>query len=265
VPTRQRLDDAALLDLVGEVMGVLDIDELGHAMLETLRRAVPSKWASLNEVGPDRVVAITAPRIEDHWFALFAELAHENPLYQRWVQTRDGRAYRFSDVTTREALEATRLYQDFYVPLGVRHQIAFTLPDSSDQVLAIALSRGDHDYSDAERDFLNRARPFLIQAYRNALAHAELRRGPAGALADALGAQGLTPREVEVLRLVALAGSNRHIGNRLGVSERTVQKHLENAYRKLGVTGRSEAADRAWELAASWKAQARSNPRRQEG
>lgn len=241
-------DVETLLDLVGEIMGLLDLEELRDGLLQALLRAVPSKWASLNEIGPDRVTAVAAPDLEQHWFDRFSELGHENPLYQRWVRTLDGRAYRFSDVTTREELEATRLYREVYVPLGVKEQIAFTLPDISDQLVAIALSRGDCDYSDGERDFLNRARPFVIQAYRNAIAHSRAREQASPISKAVLVAHGLTKREAEVLRLIAIGGSNRDVGSHLGVSSRTVQKHLERIFRKLDVTTRSEAAARAWEL-----------------
>lgn len=230
-------------------MGLLDLEELREGVLNALLRAVPSRWASLNEIGPDRVVAVAAPDLEEKWLTLFGELGHENPLYQRWVRTLDGRAYRFSDVTTREELEATRLYQELYVPLEVKEQIAFTLPDVGEQLVAIALSRSDRDYSDGERDFLDRARPFIIQAYRNAIAHSKTREHSAAALDAALVQDGLTAREAEVLRHVALGGSNRDVGARLGVSDRTVQKHLERVFRKLDVSTRSAAAARAWELA----------------
>ncbi len=62
-------------------------------------------------------------------------------------------------------------------------------------------------------------------------------------------AEGLTKREAQVLRLIALGRSNADAATQLGLSDRTVQKHLENAFPKLGVATRSEAAGRAWELA----------------
>jgi DNA-binding CsgD family transcriptional regulator len=241
--------DAILLRLVGEVVGLLDMDELRHGLLEALSRAVPSKWTSLNEVGPDGVVALVRPDLDERWFARFGELVDENPLYQHWLRTRDGRAYRFSDVTTREELEGTRLYREVYAPLGINHQIALTLPAEPDRVLALVLHREDRDFSDAERDFLNRARPFLIQAYRNAIAYSDVGRGSSEALGAALVAHGLTVREADVLGLVALGGSNRDVATRLGLSDRTVQKHLQHAFRKLDVTTRSAASSRAWQLA----------------
>lgn len=51
----------------------------------------------------------------------------------------------------------------------------------------------------------------------------------------------LTPRELEVLRLLAGAASNREIADRLDISPRTVETHLANIYSKLGVRGRTEA------------------------
>ena len=52
--------------------------------------------------------------------------------------------------------------------------------------------------------------------------------------------QDLTPREIEITRMVAEGLRNRAIGTRLGISEGTVKTHLHNIYEKLGVDGRLE-------------------------
>jgi DNA-binding NarL/FixJ family response regulator len=52
----------------------------------------------------------------------------------------------------------------------------------------------------------------------------------------------LTPREEEVLELVAVGFTNAGIAERLWISPGTVKKHLENVYAKLGVTNRTAAA-----------------------
>lgn len=54
--------------------------------------------------------------------------------------------------------------------------------------------------------------------------------------------EGLTKRELEVLTELATGYSNREIAARLHMSVRTVQKHLERIYQKLGVRNRTEAA-----------------------
>ncbi len=85
-------------------------------------------------------------------------------------------------------------------------------------------------------------------------AFAELRAAPdlariaslleEGAPADR---HGLSPREVEVLRLVAAGKSNREIAATLTISEHTVARHLQNIFAKLGVSSRTAAGAFAFE------------------
>lgn len=246
-----------LLELIGDVCGLLDLDELRWGMLHALHRALPSDYVSLNDVGPtpEQVVSIMEPDAPAHLYDRWREHAQENPLLQRYLRTLDGRAYRFSDLVSQEQLHHLPLYREVYAPLAVEYQLAFNLPAAPDRVLAIALSRGARDYSDAERDFANRARPFLIQAYLNAIAFSSLRsarmRDVVAVLLESPIVGGVTRREAEVLRLLALGRSNQHIAAELGISDRTVGKHLEHAFRKLGVSDRSSAAALVWQLAAA--------------
>ena len=53
---------------------------------------------------------------------------------------------------------------------------------------------------------------------------------------------GLTERQVEVLRLVAAGRSNRDIGERLVISARTAEHHVQDIYLKIGVSTRAAAA-----------------------
>jgi putative nucleotidyltransferase with HDIG domain len=54
--------------------------------------------------------------------------------------------------------------------------------------------------------------------------------------------RGLTDREVEVVRLVAIGRTNPEIGRLLGISARTAQKHVMNVYAKLGLESRAGLA-----------------------
>lgn len=71
--------------------------------------------------------------------------------------------------------------------------------------------------------------------------------GPAAPL-DASAAPDLTPRELEVLRLVALGRSNRDIAGELFISAKTVSVHVSNILGKLAVSTRGEAAAAAHRL-----------------
>ena len=53
---------------------------------------------------------------------------------------------------------------------------------------------------------------------------------------------GLTQREVEVLRIITQGKSNREIGDELVIAESTVRRHVSNIYDKIGVSNRTEAA-----------------------
>ena len=57
--------------------------------------------------------------------------------------------------------------------------------------------------------------------------------------------KGLTAREIEVLQAVVAGKTNQEIGLALGISEKTVEKHLEGVFSKLAVASRVEAAVRA--------------------
>ena len=62
--------------------------------------------------------------------------------------------------------------------------------------------------------------------------------------ARAGAAVGLSPREREVLDLIAGGARDREIGEQLVIAERTVKKHVERILRKLHARNRAEAAAR---------------------
>lgn len=61
-------------------------------------------------------------------------------------------------------------------------------------------------------------------------------------LRSASNPDGLSDREVEVLRLVAEGRSNKEIATVLFISEHTVARHLSNIYAKLDISSRAAAA-----------------------
>lgn len=101
---------------------------------------------------------------------------------------------------------------------------------------------GDHDTAEMELDAAGRAfdqlgaAPALAQV--RALARGRDQPRAAG---------GLTPREVEVLRLVATGASNREIADTLVISDKTVARHVANMFTKLDVSSRAAATAYAYE------------------
>lgn len=64
---------------------------------------------------------------------------------------------------------------------------------------------------------------------------------------QAISTLGLSARESEILSWVAEGKSNCDIATILTMSSRTVEKHLEHVFQKLGVESRTAAAVRFWE------------------
>ena len=114
-----------------------------------------------------------------------------------------------------------------------------------------------HDDPDRVRDVLRAgARGYLLKTVRPDELAEGIRRAAArrwvigerviGMLVDAfvgaipLGVPPVTPREQQVLRLLAEGLANRAVAERLGISTRTAQKHVENLFKKFNVHGRGE-------------------------
>lgn len=93
-------------------------------------------------------------------------------------------------------------------------------------------SQADSDLLDAIRS-VQRGEPFLSPGAQQALIRDLLERG-APAESD------LTPREEEIVKLVAEANTTREIAELLHLSEKTVENHRANAMKKLGMRDRVE-------------------------
>ncbi|MEU6714134.1 helix-turn-helix transcriptional regulator [Nonomuraea sp. NPDC046802] len=276
----------------------------------------------------------------------FSRHLPEHPLLRYFLRTGDGDSVRTSDVVSRRELRRLGIYQDFYRPLGIHHQMACLLTSDLGVMNILVFNRGLPDFTHAERQLLLLARPYLANLLATSEAHywfdsalaaldaiddtsygvillgplakvrimnrsARLlldtyfrRSGREGDtlpddLASWLAAQrrasiverpeparpyrvsrgsrhltvsafdhhtstalllsetdsaappaitdaGLTSRERDVLWLVANGRTSAQAAHVLRISSRTVEKHLEHIYAKLGATSRTEASLRVF-------------------
>jgi len=124
--------------------------------------------------------------------------------------------------------------------LGVPSRVVVLTTYDSDADVLPAIEAGATGYllKDATRDELVRA------VHAAARGHAVLAPSVASRLVDRVRtpeATLLSPRELQVLALVADGATNREAGARLHVSEATVKSHLLSVYGKLGVGDRAAA------------------------
>jgi DNA-binding CsgD family transcriptional regulator len=97
--------------------------------------------------------------------------------------------------------------------------------DDDDCRVRLSLRRYQREFTDREAAILETLQPFLRRRVRRL----------------ASNAGGLSCRERQVLDLVAQGLTGQAVAHRLGCRPRTVDKHLEHIYRKLGVSGRVSA------------------------
>ena len=144
-------------------------------------------------------------------------------------------------------IEVTRWVRDAHPQIGV---LILTAYDDDPYVMAV-LQAGANGY------VLKTASPAaIIRAVRdvhqgNSALDAVIVQKVMNQVAGGMNQQpveNLTPRETEVLRLVAQGYTNKAIGVQLGISDRTVQGHLAHIFGKLHAGSRTEAVMRAVSL-----------------
>jgi LuxR family maltose regulon positive regulatory protein len=86
----------------------------------------------------------------------------------------------------------------------------------------------------------------FVQSVKSSLEHGDLHNG--ATRSQRLPEEPLTNRELDILVLVSERLRNKEVAARLFVSSETVKTHLKNIYRKLGVSNRSQARERAAEI-----------------
>lgn len=148
----------------------------------------------------------------------------------------------------------TALHDEYARPVGLHHAIAVPLLQDGRMLVSFVLSRAHLDFSERDRERLELLRPHLVWLYAQvcrvkARAAETARTAPLPPMPDAPIAGDLTPREREVLGWLAYGKTDAEIAAFLGTSPRTVHKHLEHIYVKLGVETRTAAVMRGFGMA----------------
>jgi DNA-binding CsgD family transcriptional regulator len=209
-----------------------------HRGITVLSRLIGSELTTLSLCDLDsnhRSVVSNAPgAISARQIEVFDRHFHEHPLVREHGRNPAAVTRRISDLVGLPAFRETPLYNDYYRPIGIRHTMAIPVHVDRRLLVSFVLNRGKSAFTDPERDLAEALRPHLADLYRLA--------GPSpspGALA------GLTAREREVLESLAAGKSTRDIAAIVGARPRTIEKHLERIYEKLGVENRLAAVMRA--------------------
>ena len=189
--------------------------------------------------GRREVVAHPDGRIGAAERACFDRFFTAHPLVRYHAYVRGRGTHRISDSIAFARFRHSALFAEYYRRIGIDHVVAVPVFVDERTLVSFVLNRRGRDFSDRERDVLDLARPALaglFAAFRRDRGDSHAPRVPAGG--------ALSVREREVLRWLCAGKTNRDIGAILGCSHRTVQKHLQRVYEKLGVETRTAAVVR---------------------
>ena len=254
-----RHDYAAALDLVAGLQPAAgDSQTFAQQTVHALTGWIASELTTLSEcdllTGHRRVVGLPGVRLGQGDIACFDQHFFEHPLV-RYHGLAGGRlTRRISDSLSRSEFRRTAIYADYYRRVGLEHAVAVPLYVDQGHLVSVVLNRRGLDFSERDCERLEVVRPHLAFLYRLAnrddaapSAAAPAAQEPAPIDID-IEARTLTPRENEVLHWLARGKTDIEIAALLGLSPRTVQKHLEHVYVKLGVETRTAAVMRALAL-----------------
>ncbi|GAA5118884.1 helix-turn-helix transcriptional regulator [Pseudonocardia adelaidensis] len=244
--------DAAWLDLVADLVAApltkWPHDEVARLLVETFNAPAACFYSDTVQEGVEQrgwPPEHFAGHLEEalYWGEHYAPTEH--PILRYYRATGDIRCMQVVDVPTEIAerrvlaawTERGRRWG------GVQAQLSFPVLFSPSARRSFIVGRGDL-YSPAEMRLAHQLQRLLTGLDRQISAFScwAERNGPPAEVVTSLH---LTPRELAVLDLAAHGLTAAAIGRRLTIAERTVLKHLEHIYSKLGVGNRLAAVQRA--------------------
>jgi DNA-binding CsgD family transcriptional regulator len=227
-----------LLDLLVELHSCPDEVTLRARLTDRVDCLVPCDLVSLNFIDMDGSHGGTKTSFNGGFEAgaelgeAFDAFADQHPLVLEMIRTGNSAPRRISDFITVPGFKRLDLYQHVFKPLESLHQIGFSLVTSPSLVIGIGLNRGRRDFSDAQLELISLLHRQLPAVFSHVALQAKVPR---------YKGFGLSDREFQLWLMLEEGLSNAAISKRLFISRRTVEKHLENLYSKLGVRSRLAA------------------------
>jgi DNA-binding CsgD family transcriptional regulator len=225
--------------------------------VQRLPRLVASDLTTLSicnlASGQRQVIGAPGTAIGADERATFDRHFNDHPLVRYHAVRHGTDVHRISDSIPFTRFRESSLHSDYYRRIGIDHAAALPVFVDRQWLVSFVLNRRAHDFSDREVALLNQVRPAIAGLFRRT---GWLDRMAAPPRHDTLAATPpvaavLTPRERDVMHWVAAGKTDRDVADILAISHRTVHKHLQQVYNKLGVETRTAAVMRVFPAVSS--------------
>lgn len=224
-----------LLDAAAELGTVLSRPALRQRTVEILFTLVPctrAGWVTMDTT----TGAMTGLHLPEPLPFLIPDMPRDLrdvPMVAELLAAPQPGSLRISDTMTAEEWQARPLHDAIYKPMGGAFQIGTLLSVDDGLIETLAVFRADADFSDHELAFVEA----FARQVRVVLARLRA--------TDARDARALlTPRQRQVLAELQTGATVRQAALSLGITEKTLENHLQAIYRRLGVSSRTAALHR---------------------
>ncbi|GLY42993.1 hypothetical protein Amsp01_090160 [Amycolatopsis sp. NBRC 101858] len=162
-----------------------------------------------------------------------------HPFPRHYAVTRDNAPRSACDVADTHSWHRTEIFNITKEAFGITEQLCIPISDTGENFRMLLLGRPETPYSSKELELASHLQRLLISLDSH-VRHLQLLSKPSSGKTptDRAADYRLTSRQLIVLHLLAEGLPAAVIARRLAISQRTVTKHLENLYRKLGTTDR---------------------------
>lgn len=221
----------------------VDGGDFARRGVQCLPRLVSSELTTLSvcnlDSGHRRVVCDQPGAISRRELEVFDRYFYDHPLVREHGRNPTAVTRRIEDLLPASAFQRTPLFNDYYCAIRIDHVMAVPIHVDRHILVSFVLNRSKRGFSDRDREQIEVIRPHLGHLYR--LSARTARNDDALAEIET----PLTVRERDVLDWLGAGKTDKDIAAILTISPRTVQKHLQRIYEKMGVETRTAAVMRA--------------------
>ena len=221
---------------------ITTLDEYGYTILNEIRGYIPYDAAHLISYDNNKILDFKKINISDKTIEDYNNCYQQKDTIKKKFFN-EKNASKSSLIIDYREWRKTEFFNDFLLPNNFYYLCGIDIHHNNQLLATLTLirSKKSNDFTTSDLLFLNRIstcignhicllKEFYLNTSKN-ISFKELQK-------ERIQNLELTPREIEIARLVKSGMTNKEISNRLFISKNTVKKHLQNIYNKCDVSNK---------------------------